>query len=61
MCACTLQFVFPSLLKLALIIGTNTGIIYSKEITTTTNITANKKVNANSGPGLVIQTIGQGQ
>ena len=35
--------------------------MYSKEITTTVNITINKKVNANSGPGPVIETVGQGQ
>ena len=55
-----LQFVFPSLLKSAYKYWC---IIYSKQITTTTTIatTTNDKVNANSGPGPVMQIIGQGR
>ena len=57
-----LQFVFPSLLKSAYKYWC---IIYSKQITTTTTTTiattTNDKVNANSGPGPVIQIIGQGR
>ena len=62
MCTFMLQFVFPSLLKSAYKYWC---IIYSKQITTTTTTTiattTNDKVNANSGPGPVIQIIGQGR
>ena len=61
LCACTLQFVFPSLLKSTYKIG----IISSEEITTTTitttTATTKNMVNAYSGSGPVIQIVGQGR
>ena len=61
LCACTLQFVFPSLLKSTY----KSGIIYSEEITTTTitttTATTKNMVNAYSGSGPVIQIVGQGR